>query len=147
MTMDKLAEIPTCSLVEIVYNKWLRQSRNNMTCMKEVKVDVLIWAFMLIANYNSWLKGDSTNEGSNSLSLTWRLLLDVEIQGYLHTSWSLIPCGKISILVIVLWRAPSYLDPPNASLICCQMEILTHIDPTKGITRFLTLTIGLKWHA
>lgn len=86
MTMDKLAEIPTCSLVEIVYNKWLRQSKNNMTCMKEVKVDVLICAFMLIADYNSWLKGDSTNEGSNSLSLTWRLLLDVEIQGYLHTS-------------------------------------------------------------
>ena len=52
-----------------MHNKWLQQSGNKMTCLYEAIVDNLIRAFMHIANYRSWLKGDSTSKGPNSTSL------------------------------------------------------------------------------
>ena len=58
MMIDKCAEIPTCNLVKMVYNKCLQQSNNKMTCIYEAIVNDLIRAFMQIANYRSWLKGD-----------------------------------------------------------------------------------------
>ena len=42
MTMDERAKMPTCTLAEIVHNKWLQQSRYKMTCLYEATEDDLI---------------------------------------------------------------------------------------------------------
>ena len=70
----------------------------------------------------------------------WRLLPSVEIQNYWQMPWSQIQGWKISIMRIVLWRGFGCLDPPNESLICHRVWIVTHIDPIKWSTRFLALT-------
>ena len=87
--MDEHVEMPTCNLVEMVHNKWLRQSRNMIICLYEEIVDDLIRAFMQIANCKLWLRGGSTGKGLDSMSLkvaTWygnpKLLVDA-IKSYL----------------------------------------------------------------
>jgi hypothetical protein len=57
MTIEELAEMPTCNLAENVHNKWLQQSGNKMICLYEATVDNMIRAFIQIANYWTWLKG------------------------------------------------------------------------------------------
>ena len=59
MSINEWRKMPTCSLVEKVHNKWLQQSGNKITCMYEATMDDLIQALMQIANYRSWLKGNS----------------------------------------------------------------------------------------
>lgn len=69
MIVDERGEMPTCILVEIVHNKWLQQSRNNMTCLYTAIVDDMICTFMRIAIYKSWSKGGSTGKGPSYASL------------------------------------------------------------------------------
>ena len=69
MIMNKRAEMPTCNLAKTVHNKWLQKSGNKMMCLYEATSNNLIWAFMQIANYKSWLRGGSTGKGPHSLSL------------------------------------------------------------------------------
>ena len=51
MTIEECAEMPTCNLVETVYNKWLQQSDNKMICLYEATVDDMIRAFMQITGH------------------------------------------------------------------------------------------------
>ena len=53
----------------MVHNKWLQQLDTKMTCLYEATLDVLICAFMLIANYMSWLKWGSTGKDHGSVCL------------------------------------------------------------------------------
>ena len=69
MTIDERAEMPTRNLAEIVPNKWLQQSSNKMTCLHETTVDDMIRAFMQIANYWAWLKGELDGKGPDYASL------------------------------------------------------------------------------
>lgn len=46
-----------CNLTKTVHNKWLQQFGNNMTCLYEATMNDLIYIFLQIANYMSWLKG------------------------------------------------------------------------------------------
>jgi hypothetical protein len=46
-----------------------------MTCLYEATVDDLIYAFMQIANYRSWLKGGYTGKGFDSVSLKLKIVV------------------------------------------------------------------------
>lgn len=61
--------MPTYNLAETVYNKWLQQYGNNMTCLYEAMVGSMICAYMQIMNYMTWLKGGYAGKGHYSTSL------------------------------------------------------------------------------
>ena len=65
--MNEHAKMPMCNLAEMVHNKWLHQFGNKMTCLYEATVNDLIYTFMHIANYKSWLKGGSDGRAPNSV--------------------------------------------------------------------------------
>ena len=129
--MDERAEMPTCNLAETVHNKWLQQSGNKMTCLYEATVDDLIRAFMQIANYRSWLRGGSTGKGPDFASLKLKVAARCGDPKLLADAMKSYRGWKLSILGIVLWRGLNCLDPPNESLICHRVWIVTHIDPIK----------------
>ena len=51
------------NLIKTVHKKWLQYSGNKMTCLYEVTMDNLIFVFLQIANYISWLRYGSTCKG------------------------------------------------------------------------------------
>ena len=57
MTIEECAKMPICNLAETVYNKWLQQFGNKMTCLFEATMNDMIRAFMQIVNYQAELKG------------------------------------------------------------------------------------------
>ena len=102
-----------------------------MTCLYEVTMDVLIRAFMYIANYRSWLKHFSTGKGSDYESFKLKITT---------------MCGDPKILLDAIKSYPgvedlntmdyalkglSCLDLPNESLICHHVWVVTYIDSIK----------------
>lgn len=105
-TYERL-KIPTSNLVETVYNKWLQQSNNKMTCMYEATVDDLIRAFMHMTSLMTWLKGGSIGKGPNSTSLKLNVV-----------AW----CGDPKLLVDVL---KSYCRAKDLNNKDCTLEALS----------------------
>ena len=77
------------------------------------------------------LKGGSTGTGHDSASLKLKATTRCGDPKLLADVMKSYPGWKLSILGIVLWRDLNCLDPPNESLICHQVWIVTHIDPIK----------------
>ena len=55
--------MPTCNLAKTIHNKWLQNTNNKIIYLYEIAMDDMIRAFMQIANYWTWLKGDSNGKG------------------------------------------------------------------------------------
>lgn len=107
MSMKECTKMPTCNLAEIVHNKWLQQSNNKMTCLYEVIVNDLIFAFMQIANHRLWLEGGSIGK----VLVLWNkgFLSSVEIRSYWQMQWSFIHVENILAPGVVPWRDMSCL--------------------------------------
>ena len=57
LTVDELAEMPSCNLTEIVHNKWLKASRNKGGNLYIAAVDNYIRTFLQVVAYYQYLKG------------------------------------------------------------------------------------------
>ena len=57
MTIKDCAKMPTCNLVEILHNQWLKKYDTKRICLYKATMDDMIDVFIQIANYKAWLKG------------------------------------------------------------------------------------------
>ena len=130
--MDKCEALQrqcTTSGYNILATIWLacrKQRRTNWFC-----------AFMHIANYILWLKCALTGKAMVLHPSYWRLLLKMEIPSCLRMPWNFIQ-GNF-FLRIGSWRGPSCLGTPNKKFMCLWELIVTHVNPTKWLTSFISL--------
>ena len=85
-------------------------------------------------NYRLWLKGDNSGKGPNFVSLKLKVVArcgDPKLLANAMKSYS----GVENL------NTRDSLTPPNTSLICDQVPIVTHIELTKESVRFLALTL------
>lgn len=69
LTLEEIAEVPTCNLAETIHSTMKRASGNKMTCPYEATIHDMIRAFMQITNYRAWLKGGKGGTGPSSTAL------------------------------------------------------------------------------
>ena len=70
--LDKLAEMPSCNLVETVHNKWLQAFSNNSGDLYVAAVDDYIRIFLQVVAYYQYLKGGVDGFGPRKKELRLR---------------------------------------------------------------------------
>jgi hypothetical protein len=72
LSLDEMADMPSCNLTETVHNKWLQQSSNIDDCLYAATVDDMMRAFMQITQYRKYLKGGKSGKGPDKAELRLR---------------------------------------------------------------------------
>jgi hypothetical protein len=74
MTVEEMAEMPSCNLAESVHNKWLQQSGKGCNDLFVAAVDDMTRAFMQMSHYYQFLKGKRPGTGPGKEELRLRKL-------------------------------------------------------------------------
>ena len=72
LSLEEMADMPSCNLAETVHNKWKQQSGNRGDDLYVATVDDFIRAFMQATNYRAYLKGRATGMGPSKCELRLR---------------------------------------------------------------------------
>ena len=65
----------TCNLAETIHNKWFQESGNKMICFYEATMNDMIYAFIQIINYRTWLRRGLDNKDLDSASLKVKVIV------------------------------------------------------------------------
>ena len=147
MTMDECAEMLTCNLAGTLHNEWLQQFGNKMICLYEATVDDLIWAFIQIANYISWLRGGYTSKGHDYAPLKLKVVAMCGDPKLLADAMKSYPGLKDLNTKDCALEGSELFGSINKSVICHQVWIVTHTNPIKWTTLVLALILRLEGHA
>jgi hypothetical protein len=63
LSLEEMADIPSCNLSETIHNKWLQQSGNRGNDLFAATCDDKIRAVMQMTNYRAYLKGKASRTG------------------------------------------------------------------------------------
>jgi hypothetical protein len=72
LSLEEMADMPSCNLSETVHNKWLQQSGNCGNNLFAATCDNKIRAIMQMTNYRAYLKGKSSGTGPSKQELKLR---------------------------------------------------------------------------
>jgi hypothetical protein len=72
LSLEEMADMPSCNLSETVPNKWLQQSGNRGNDLFAATCDDKIRAVMQMTNYRAYLKGKSSGFGPSKQELKLR---------------------------------------------------------------------------
>ena len=73
MSIDELAEMPSCNLAETVHNKWKQASGDRGVDLYVATVDDYVRGFLQVINYHQFLKGDVGGTGPSKDELKLRV--------------------------------------------------------------------------
>ena len=72
LSLEELADMPSCNLSETVHNKWLQMSGNRGNNLFDATCDDSIRAWMQMTNYRAYLKGHASGSGPSKGELKLR---------------------------------------------------------------------------
>jgi hypothetical protein len=72
LSLEEMANMPSCNLLETVHNKWLQQSGNRGNNLFAATCDDKIRVVMQITNYRAYLKGKASGTGLSKQELKLR---------------------------------------------------------------------------
>ena len=73
LSLEELADMPSCNLSETVHNKWLQMSGNRGNNLFDATSDDSIRAWMQMTNYCAYLKGHSCRSDPSKEELKLRV--------------------------------------------------------------------------
>jgi hypothetical protein len=72
LSLEEMADMPSCNLSETAHNKWLQQSGNRGNDLFVATYDDKIRAVMQMTNYKAYLKGKASGTGPSKQELKLR---------------------------------------------------------------------------
>jgi hypothetical protein len=72
LSLEEMADMPSCNLSEAAHNKWLQQSSNRGNDLFAATCDDKIRAVMQMTNYRAYLKGKAFGTGPSKQELKLR---------------------------------------------------------------------------
>jgi len=72
LSVDELADIPSCNFSETVHNKWLQISGKQGVDLYVATYDEWICAFMQMTNFRVYLNGGPFGHGPSRADLKWK---------------------------------------------------------------------------
>jgi hypothetical protein len=72
LSLEEMADMPSCNLSETAYNKWLQQSGNRGNDLFAATCDDKIQAVMQMTNYRAYLKDKASGTGPSKKELKLR---------------------------------------------------------------------------
>jgi hypothetical protein len=73
LSLEEMADMPSCNLTETTHNKWLQQSGNHGNDLFAATCDDKIRAVMQMTNYRAYLKGKASGAGPSKQELKLRV--------------------------------------------------------------------------
>jgi hypothetical protein len=72
LSLEEMADMPSCNLSETAHNKWLQQSGNHVNDLFDATCDDKIRAAIQMINYVAYLKGKASGTGLSKQELKLR---------------------------------------------------------------------------
>jgi hypothetical protein len=69
LSLEEMADMPSCNLSETAHNKWLQQSGNRSNNLFPATCDDKVRAVMQMTNYRAYLKGKASGAGPSKQEL------------------------------------------------------------------------------
>jgi hypothetical protein len=141
LSLEEMAEMPSCNLSETAHNKWLQQSSNRGNDLFATTCDDKIRAVIQMTNYRAYLKGKASGTGPSKQELKPDVAVIQRRLKRRSTSfqgWRWPPPGSR------IWRAKRSLAARSESWTSHQVMMVTLIDLTRSTSHSLECRPGLE---